>query len=368
MIKKVIIPLLLILAVLSAVSVGLFRRALAQIATDRPLDKNTQSANTFVTQAFENKQPFAILLIGTAGNEHEGAYLADSLIVARIDPAAQTVQLISVPRDLLLYMKPEYNIGASWKANALYAVGANDKDFTQKPAEFRGKTGGGILTRTVLSEVVGIDIDRFVALEFEGFTKLIDAVGGVTVTVETSFTDREYPRAGHEDDLCGKDSKQLPQLLTQLTYKAPYEVFPCRYQTVTFTKGQMHLSGKQALAFVRSRHASEDGSDFARSARQKIIIEALKKKLQSPAILPKIPALFDVAVSSIETDMSPAELESLLLMSNALKNYRTIAIPLTNTNVLKDSTSAEYGFILMPRDGRYESISSYVSEQLSPSE
>lgn len=368
MIKKVIIPLLLILAVLSAVSVGLFRRALAQIATDRPLDRNTQSTNTFVTQAFENKKPFAILLIGTAGSEHEGAYLADSLIVARIDPSRKTVQLVSVPRDLLLYMKPEYNIGTSWKANALYAVGANDKDFNQKPAEFGGKTGGGILTRTVLSEVVGIDIDRFVALEFEGFTKMIDAVGGVTVTVETSFTDREYPRAGHEDDLCGKDNKQLPQLLAQLTYKAPYEVFPCRYQTVTFTKGQMHLSGKQALAFVRSRHASEDGSDFARSARQKIVIESLRQKLQSPSVLPRLPALFDVAVSSIETDMSPSELESLLLMSNTLKSYRLTPIPLTNTNVLKDATSPDYGFILTPRDGTYDSISAYVSEQLEQPE
>lgn len=364
MFKRIILPIFVALVVLGVMGVIMFRHALAQIATDEPTLDAKKLEKTFISTSIDEGKPFTILLLGTSGGEHEGAYLADSLIVARIDPTKKDVALISVPRDLLIYPGAAYNIGSDWKVNAYYAIGLNDKDFPAKDSKFTGKNGGGRLTSAILGDLLGIPIDRYIAIDFDGFEHVIDAMGGVTVQVETSFTDREYPRAGHENDLCGHTEAELPALVAQLSYKAPYDVFPCRYQTVSFKKGSMKLTGAQALAFARSRHAAEDGSDFARSERQKLLIAGLKDAVISPAVIPHIPAIFKEAIKTIRTDMSTDELQALLLAEPKLATYKTRSIQLTNENVLRDSTSAEFGYILVPRSGTYSSIADYVSAQL----
>lgn len=365
LLKRFVFPIVVATLLLGAFGIILFRHALAQIAAPDTTAVAAPHSATFISKAITEKKPFSILLLGTAGQQHEGAYLADSLIVVRIDPQQRQIALISVPRDLLIYPKASYHIGTDWKVNALYAIGVNDQDFTAKPVEYTGKNGGGRLTSAVLSDVLNVPIDRYLSIDFDGFVNVIDAVGGVKVQVEKSFTDREYPRAGHENDLCGHSQNELPGLVAQLAYKPPYEVFPCRYQTVTFTKGPMTLSGKQALAFARSRHSTEDGTDFARSARQKILIESLKKTLTSPVVLPHIQQIYQEAIRTTRTDMSADELQTLLFDLPTLRTYSSHSIPLTNSNVLKDSTSADFGYTLVPRDGTYESIGAYVNAQLT---
>src|SRR5581483_7229733 len=93
--------------------------------------------------------------------------------------------------------------GNNYKINAAYAIGLNDKDYPNKLQQFKGPTGGGNLARYVASQVIGEPIDYFVGIDFSGFKKTIDALGGVDVNVETAFDDPEYPNEGHETDLCG---------------------------------------------------------------------------------------------------------------------------------------------------------------------
>ena len=365
MFKRIILPILIAFLVLGVLGVILFRHALAQIANDEPTATAQTLQKTFISTSIEQGKAFTLLLLGTSGGEHEGAYLADSLIIAHIDPAKKDIALISVPRDLLVYPGAAYNIGSNWKVNALYAIGLNDLDFPAKDSRYTGTNGGGRLTAAVLGDVLGIPIDRYVAIDFDGFEQVIDAMDGITVQVEKSFTDREYPRAGHENDLCGRKESELPGLVAQLSYKPAYEVFPCRYQTVSFQKGEMRLTGKQALAFARSRHAAEDGSDFARSARQKILIAGLKDAVTSPSVIPHIPQIFQEVVKTVRTDMSTDELQALLLAEPKLANYSTRSIQLTNENVLQDASSAQFGYVLLPKTGTYSSIADYVASQLA---
>ena len=137
------------------------------------------------------------------------------------------------------------------------------------------KFNGGIgFAKTITAEVVGSPIQYGVVVDFSGFKDVIDALGGIQVNVENSFTDNLYPIAGQENDTCGGDP-----------------TFACRYQTITFNSGPQTMNGDTALIFVRSRHAEGDeGTDLAREARQQKVIDAIKSKIMEPKVLlsPKV--------------------------------------------------------------------------------
>jgi anionic cell wall polymer biosynthesis LytR-Cps2A-Psr (LCP) family protein len=119
---------------------------------------------------------------------------------------------------------------------------------------------------------------------------MVDLLGGVRVDIESGFTDDRYPILGRENDSCGGDIKTL-----------------CRWETVVFDSGSQILDGTTALKFARSRKADGDeGSDFARSARQQKIILALKEEVLSTDFLlnpKKLSQMLEIIESAVETDI-----------------------------------------------------------------
>jgi len=362
--KKIVSIIISVVLIAGLGGYFFYQRTLAKISISKQQDRSERLAqNTEISRLFQEKEPFTILLLGIGGGEHEGAYLTDSIIAAQINPRTEVVNLISLPRDLLVRPDPLLQIGDKWKLNAYYAIGLNDEDFPSKQEQYKAPVGGGNLSKRIVGDISGLDPMRFIVVEFDGFTKIIDVIGGIDVAVEQSFTDFEYPLDGHEDDLCGGDEADLPLMVARLGYEPPYEVFPCRYQTVSFEEGVMHMNGDQALAFARSRHASGgEGSDFARSTRQKQIVTSLKDKLLSPSIIPKLPGLLDVVTDHIETDMSPQELHALILRAKALGGYSINTITPTNANALIDSTDFNFGYTLLPRPNIQ--LDTWIQEQL----
>ncbi len=340
----------------------IYRRTLAQISLTEQSSGERLGQNTVIAQLFAQHKPFTILLLGIAGGDHEGAYLSDAIIAARINPQKNTINLISLPRDLLVVADPMLNVGHAWKMNAFYAIGMNDKDFPSKSKEFQAPVGGGNLTKRMVNDVTGLDPIRFVVIEFAGFQSVIDAMGGIDVVVKKGFTDKEYPRDGHENDLCAKANSDLPELLVRLQTEAPYEVFPCRYRTITFAQGMIHLNGADALAYARSRHSSEDGSDFARSDRQKQIVSAIRTKLLSAQSIPKLPQLLDVVTKHIRTDLTTAETHSLILHAPELNKYDMSTLTPSNADVLVDSSHPTFGYTLVPRPG--VELDKWIQQQL----
>src|SRR3989344_832183 len=216
-----------------------------------------------------------ILLMGIGGEGHDGAHLADTMIVASIDLKSHEVVLTSIPRDFALVLpKVGYN-----KINAAYAYGYRDDPNTAGDAAI-----------WAAQEVTGLTIPYYAVIDFQGFVKAVNDVGGVDVVIDNTFTDTTFPN-DYPNDTKG--------------YLSP----------VTFAKGPAHMDGRTALIFARSRHSenNNEGSDFARSERQKKIITALKERVLSLNLtdLATINNLLADFSDNFRTNLEPYEMKRL---------------------------------------------------------
>ncbi len=234
-----------------------------------------------------------ILMLGYGGEGHDGTYLTDSVILATINTDDKQILLQSIPRD---YYWPQ----GQQKINFAYASGiakANNGE-KNKPADH---SKGGEASLAAVQQITGLDIPYFVSVDFSGFEKSVDALDGITVNVENSFTDSQYPN--------GEVNVDAPFCVADDT--ADSEKTNCRYKKLVFEKGEQQMNGRRALEFTRSRHADGvEGSDFGRSKRQSQVIAAFKDKLQKLNILSnsgKISDILNIVADHAHTNMDPSE-------------------------------------------------------------
>lgn len=253
-----------------------------------------QTNNFFVSQDRIN-----ILILGKGGIGHDTPDLTDTMILVSLSITKPKIVMISIPRDIWMDdMKA--------KINTAYFYG-NKK-----------KPGGGlILAKSEVEEIVGVPITYGVAVDFNGFKDVIDAIGGVTLNVQNSFTDNEYPIAGRENDTCNNDRTRK---------------YACRYETISFQAGLQSMDGETALKFVRSRHGdNNEGDDIHREARQRLLIDSILKKILTPQVLlspSKISRLVDVANGNIETDLNTTqEITLARFVFNSRSNLNSYMIP-----------------------------------------
>ena len=296
-----------------------------------------------------------LLLLGIGGGKHAGPNLTDTIIFASIDPDDRKLTLVSIPRDLWI-------TDLDGRINTAYAKG-----------EARKKGGGLTLSKAVVKKVLNQEIDYAVVINFSGFVRIVDLLGGINVQVERSFDDYEYPIEGKEDDPCGQKEEDLEKLATA---SSQLEVFPCRYEHIRFDEGPTLMDGETALKYVRSRHANgEEGTDFARSKRQERIISAIREKALSLQILinpGKVIGLYSAVQESIHTDINQGEFDDFVKLAQKLNNANIQSGILDagdrqkgRKGLLKiPEISREYNFewALIPRVGKdnYSEIHKYV--------
>lgn len=218
----------------------------------------------------EERDRINILVLGEGGEGHDGPHLTDTILLFTLEPSTKRVGILSLPRDLWVPL-PGIGQGKINSANAL--------------AEKRQPGSGGDYARRTISELLGLPVDYYVRVDFSAFKTLIDDVGGVTVNVEREFADFAYPT----DDAL--------------------------FKTVRFDKGWQTMNGETALEFVRSRHGNNnEGSDFARSARQQKVLLALKEKIVSFDTLlnpSRVAGILETLQSHVITDLELWEVVKL---------------------------------------------------------
>ncbi len=267
-----------------------------------------------------------ILLLGMGGESDLGGgqFLTDTMILVSLKPSEHKASLVSIPRDL--YVKiPGY---WSTKINAAYALpyAENKNEFaaSQKSIE-------------VVETVTGQKIPYYIRVDFDGFKELVDKLGGVQVTVDTSFTDHEYP------------------------------TYTLGYQTVSFKAGAATMDGETALKFARSRHGNNDeGTDFARAKRQQKLLDAVKTKALSTQTLLdplKINGLVDALQKHIGTNLELWEINRLAGMAKDYNSSDIINRVIDNTNLVNGKKNSSSGDIQVPKAGEfnYSGIQSFVS-------
>jgi LCP family protein required for cell wall assembly len=229
-----------------------------------------------------------VLLIGADQRPKEGTFNTDTLIVASIDPKTKQVALFSLPRDTVDVPLPPGPAQAVFgtvpcKINSLWTTA------TGRPDLFPGTKGqrGYQALKDTLGYLYGIDISYYVEVNFDGFKKVVDSVGGVTINVQFPVLDDAFPSDAGRGVLA----------------------------RVYIPAGIQHMTGTQALVYARSRHGS---IDFDRSQRQQRVLVSLKDQTNVNALLPKLPDLVQALKTAIHSDMPVDQLPSLLRLADGV--------------------------------------------------
>lgn len=347
--KVVIITLLLLF-------IGLFGRLIIEASKWSPIFFQYFFQREIALKKTEDR--VSVLFLGIGGGTHAGPLLTDTIIYASIDSALQKTTLVSIPRDLWVSDLES----ANKKINGAYAYG-----------EEMRRDGGLLLTKAVVEKILNQPVDYVFRIDFNGFIKAIDLVGGIDVNVEKSFEDLEYPVSGKETDDCGFTGEEFEKRATQ---SAIFETFPCRYESISFKQGIEHMDGDTALKFVRSRHAKgSEGTDFARAKRQERIIEAFKKKIFSlnTFFTPgRLMGLYGVFQDAIHTNIQSQEYDDFVKLAIKMKDAQTNNVVFFYSDpyskeqgiFINPPTSEIYDnqWVLIPRAGRenFSEIQEYI--------
>jgi LCP family protein required for cell wall assembly len=294
---------------------------------------------------------YSILLLGYGGGKHEGGLLTDSIMLAEVVPHEEKVRLISIPRDLWTPMPISGDETTNKKINEAYVIGSDDKKYTNKKVEFTGNAGGGEMAKYVVEQVTGIKPNYFAAIDFDGFTKIIDSLGGIDVKVARTFDDPYYPIEENINDLCGKSEEEVKSLEATMSGDKLDQQFTCRYENLHFDKGSQHMDGVTALKYARSRHSNMDGGDFNRAERQKLVVTAIRDKVMNVGFVSKIIPTVQTLTRHITTDVDFVTMGELVAKIPEVANYKVTSIALTDQNVLKNAKASTGQFILSPKIG-----------------
>jgi len=307
-----------------------------------------------------------ILLLGIGDLNHDGTNLTDTIMLASLDPKNNKVTLVSIPRDLWF---PDLTMNVK-KINGAYAYGEAVK-----------KGGGLSLAEAAIGKITGQQIDYGIRIDFSGFVKAVDLVGGLDINVDNTFDDYQYPIDGQEDATCGHSPTELQAMASDSVDQAVID-FPCRYMDIHFNKGLNHMDGVTALEFVRSRHATQaiEASDFARSKRQEKVIVAFKNKVLSAQTLinpGKLISLYTTLQGSIDTDIQQNDFDDFIRLAEKMKNAKiqSTVIDAGDDTVqrpgllINPPTSSDYDYVwtLIPRlgNGNFSEIQSYVACEIT---
>jgi polyisoprenyl-teichoic acid--peptidoglycan teichoic acid transferase len=316
--------------------------------------------NSGIAQAQRNQDRVNILMLGYGGAQHDGAYLTDSIILLSLDFKQNKTTLISVPRDLWVQIPLNNSENQSYpaKINQAFASDTMLRGSFSKLSEraiSESLLKGGDTSKDVVAELLGMSVDYFIAIDFEGFREVVDILGGVEVYVDNEFTDYTYPNGNNVNGpLCAaKGDKESS----------------CRYREVHFDAGLQYLDGKRALQYVRSRHAvGEEGSDFARSKRQQRLLAAVQDKALSLNMAPRVFSVMEALQGHLQTDLSVADIKNLSEYLADVNFEEAERIALDDSNFLIPAKSNDGQWILIPSKGlyRFEDIQQFVRAKLTP--
>ncbi|CAN5316133.1 N/A [soil metagenome] len=363
--KKFLIGLLFIL-LLVGIALGIFFwGTLKQVTVHSKFSPSPSPVPK--VEGFNGLEPLNILLMGYGGGGHAGGKLTDTVMLVSIQPKTKQVFLISIPRDLWVPVPINGDQSTFMKINAAYAIGADDKGYKNKKEQFTGAAGGGELAKFVVSNVTGLSVNRFATLDFNGFKKTIDTLGGVNVKVDKTFDDYHYPIEGKEDDTCEKTPEDIASLTATMSGDTLDQQFTCRYEVLHFDAGKTFMDGATALKYVRSRHSAQDGGDFNRGARQRNLLLAVKDKVLALDFFPKIIPFTASLANDLTMDVSLDDIQEFLKYKDDLTKYHVVNLAFTQENVLTISTTPGGQSIVTPKQGigQYGDLQIWLKNQMA---
>jgi len=222
---------------------------------------------------------------------------SDAIVILSIDMERKWVLLTSVPRDLRVSLD---GLPQPQRINAAYAH------------------GGAELARAKLEDVLDVAIPYYAVVNFSGFARVVDTLGGVTIDVPTDIRDLQYPAADGVN----------------------YEPFELK-------AGVQHLDGETALKYARTRKSSPTG-DFGRMYRQQQVMNALKEQALTPRTLLRIPALYNDFRHAVSTNISLQMLVRLARVARSVDAESISSYAIDEASGLVTAQYVDGVFVLEP--------------------
>ena len=276
---------------------------------------------TIDTNYANGQETINFLLIGS--DRRSGtSFRTDTMVVAILRPDDGQVSLISIPRDLWVSIPG----GENQRINTAYQRGIS----TNYPG------GGPGLLKDTIQYNLGIRIDHTAMVDFDGFRKIVDTLGGVDIPVSCAYTDWRLI-----------DPSYNPQIEEN-------------WFLYTVQPGVIHMDGDLALWYARSRQKS---SDFDRGRRQQEVLRSIFTQALQAGTLTRIPELYNNLKDSVETDLGLADLLQLSLYAPKMTNADIRSYYLRPPYVTSWITSGG-AYVLSPNQ---ELLTQLLTEALSPS-
>lgn len=255
-----------------------------------------------------SKERINILLLGIDQRESEAGQptRTDTMILLTIDPVGKTMGLLTIPRDLWVPI-PGLSKEIEDRINTAHFYG----DLYKYPG------GGAALAKKAVQYNLGVPVHYYVRIDFKGFEKIVDALGGVTINVEKAIRDDQYP-----DDNYGMISIYIPA-------------------------GLQHMDGETALRYVRTRHVD---SDIGRMRRQVQFLTAMWDQALKVSIVTKLPGLISQFRDSVKTDLSASEIINLARIATQIERTSFVARSIDETMVLSWVTPQGAEVLVPKRD------------------
>ncbi|MFF4272999.1 LCP family protein [Streptomyces sp. NPDC001536] len=267
------------------------------LGDDRPPKPvTTPSASASASASPLPSEALNILVLGSdsrSGEENEelgggdsSGARSDTAMVVHIDAGRTEATVVSIPRDTLV-TRPSCPLDDGGSTAVAYRAMFNSAY----------SVGGPVCAVKTVESITDVRMDHYIEIDFSGFAKLVNALGGVTVTTDEDIDDPS----------------------SHLTLKA----------------GTHHLDGKQALGLARTRHGIGDGSDLGRIGLQQKLVKALLEQIASTDLLTSPTKLYEVAdavTASLTTDTGLDSLSELTSLGQSLKGLsadrlRTVTMP-----------------------------------------
>ncbi|HLE38334.1 MAG TPA: LCP family protein [Acidimicrobiia bacterium] len=272
------------------------------ISTTTAAPTTTTAAPTTTTTT--RPDPFAdgdrvnVLLLGSDAGIGRTGVRTDTMIVLSVDPETGWTAMFGIPRNFIrLPIPPDHPAYPLWPdgvwgdpsnlAWGVYAYGLNN------PELFAGANTGGDAAKTILGNLLGLEVDYFAMVDLQGFADIVDALGGVEITVTERIYDDDYTHPGEPTTV------------------------------IDFPPGTYHMDGRDALAFARSRHQADD---FARMGRQRCVLEALAREADPVRLLRELPALVPAIQASVVTDIPMAIVPDFLDVLSKVDTTQIVSI------------------------------------------
>jgi LCP family protein required for cell wall assembly len=253
-------------------------------------------SNTIQKEESAQNKPIALVLLGLDTRSETGSMNTDVMMVAAFNPKTKTATVVSIPRDSDLNMEGYKRHKANGYYAAFYMNARNIEKLEgdQIPAYARDKT------REMLAEFFNIKIDYTAVIDFKGFVDVVDALGGVKVTVDK---DMRYVDTVDNTD-------------------------------INLQKGEQELKGEQALGFVRYRKSNRGtapSSDFERNERQSQVLGAIVDKLKTFSTVTKIDGILNAVGNNMKTDIPSMQIENMITTYFHINRSDIRFIPLAGT-------------------------------------